>query len=30
VLRDGVVARELDGNQVTQAILHHAIEGTDE
>jgi ribose transport system ATP-binding protein len=30
VLRDGVVVRELDGNQVTQAILHHAIEGTDE
>ena len=30
VLRDGVVARELDGNQVTQAILHHAIEGTDD
>jgi ABC-type sugar transport system ATPase subunit len=30
VLRDGVVARELDGSQVTQASLHHAIEGTDE
>jgi ABC-type sugar transport system ATPase subunit len=30
VLRDGVVARELDGNQVTQVILHHAIEGTDD
>jgi ribose transport system ATP-binding protein len=30
VLRDGVVARELGGYQVTQAILHHAIEGTDQ
>jgi len=30
VLRDGVVARQLDGNEVTQAIMHHAIEGTDE
>ena len=30
VLRDGVVVRELDGSQVTQASLHHAIEGTDE
>jgi len=30
VMRDGVVARELDGHQVTQTILLHAIEGTDE
>jgi ribose transport system ATP-binding protein len=29
VFRDGAVARELSGNQITQATLHHAIEGTD-
>jgi ribose transport system ATP-binding protein len=30
VLRDGVVVRELKGNELTESILHHAIEGTDE
>jgi ribose transport system ATP-binding protein len=30
VLRDGVVVRELRGNELTESILHHAIEGIDE
>jgi len=30
VLRDGVVARELSGAELTESTLHHAIEGTEE
>jgi len=30
VLRDGVVAGELDGSELTESTLHHAIEGTEE